>query len=256
MIYFLSDLHLGARYFLDPREQERMVCAWLRSIAPTAERIYLVGDVLDYWFEYRHVVPRGYVRFLGTLADLADSGIEITWLIGNHDIWIYDYLPRELGVRVVDGILQETIGGKRFVIAHGDGLGPVPRAERLMRAVFRNRLLQRLFAAVHPRWTVGFAYWWSGENRKKHHTGTDARMADPAPLYQWVRERNAALPAAERPDFYIFGHYHELALRRIGGSQVAIIGDWIQNMSYATFDGEHLELHRLENLKPHENLSI
>lgn len=249
MIYFISDLHLGARYFLDPKEQERLVCDWLRSIAPTAERIYLVGDVLDYWFEYRHVVPRGYVRFFGTLAELADSGIEITWLIGNHDIWIFDYLPSELGIRVVDGVLEETIAGKRFVIAHGDGLGPVGRAERLMRWTFRNRLLQRLFAAIHPRWTVGFAYWWSGENRKKHHTGPQARPVDPEPALQWVRERNASLPAAERPDFYVFGHYHTLALRSVAGSQVAFLGDWITNMSYGVFNGSTLELNRIETLR-------
>ena len=246
LTYFLSDLHLGARYFLDPREQERLVCRWLESIAPTARRIYLVGDVLDYWYEYRHVVPRGYVRFLGTLARLADSGIEITWLIGNHDIWIFDYLPNELGIRVVDGVLDETIDGHRFTIAHGDGLGPVSRGERLMRWTFRNRLLQRLFAAVHPRWTVGFAYWWSGKNRVRHHTGPSVAPPDPSPAYQWVRERNAALPPEERPEFYIFGHYHVLALRRIAGSTVAVIGDWISNMSYAVFDGETLDLRRLD----------
>lgn len=245
MTYFLSDLHLGAHYFLDPKEQERLVCKWLRSIAPTAERIYLVGDVLDYWFEYRHVVPRGYVRFLGTLAELADSGIEITWLIGNHDIWIFDYLPSELGIRVVDGILEEEIGGRKFCIAHGDGLGRLPLGERLMRLTFRNRLLQRCFAGIHPRWTVGFAYWWSGKNRMRHHTGPDAAPALPDPLYDWARQRNEALPSAERPDYYIFGHYHVLARREIPGSEVVILGDWLTNMSYATFDGHTLELNRL-----------
>lgn len=241
LTYFLSDLHLGARYFADPRELERRVCAWLRSIAPTARRIYLVGDILDYWFEYRHVVPRGFVRFLGTIADLADSGIEITWLIGNHDIWIFDYLPSELGIRVVDGILEEEICGKRFVITHGDGLGPIPLSEKLMRRTFRSRLLQRLYAAVHPRWTVGFAYWWSGENRRKHHrTGS----YDPSPAYSWVRGRNALLPPAERPDFYVMGHYHLLASELIEGSRVVILGDWITNMSYATFNGTALTLHR------------
>lgn len=247
LTYFLSDLHLGARYFIDPKEQERLVCAWLRSIAPTARRIYLVGDVLDYWYEYRHVVPRGFVRFFGTLAELADSGIEITWLIGNHDIWIFDYLPEELGVRVVDGVIEEEIDGKRFVLAHGDGLGPVPSGERLMRAIFRSRFLQKLYAALHPRWTVGFAYWWSGQNRIRHHTGTGAQPASPEPLYRWVRDRNAALPANKRPDYYIFGHYHLVAFRQIAGSAVAIIGDWLTNMSYATFDGTTFDIGRHEH---------
>ena len=244
LTYFLSDLHLGAHYFRDPKEQEKLVCRWLREIAPTARRIYLVGDVLDYWFEYRHVVPRGFVRFFGTLADLADSGIEITWVIGNHDIWIFDYLPSELGIRVVDGVLREEIDGSSFVIAHGDGLGAIPPAERLMRSMFRCRLLQRLFAAVHPRWTVGFAYWWSAKNRSRHHTGPNSGPSSPEPLLQWVREQNARGP---RPDYYVFGHYHQLLLREIAGSKVAILGDWLSNMSYATFDGRNFDLHKIEN---------
>lgn len=247
LTYFISDLHLGARYFLDPRVQERMVCAWLRSIAPAARRIYLVGDILDYWYEYRHVVPRGFVRFLGTLAELADSGVEITWLIGNHDIWIFDYLPSELGIRVVDGVLEEEIDGKRFVITHGDGVGPIRRSERLMRAMFRSRFLQKLFAAVHPRWTVGFAYWWSGKNRVRHHTGRSVAPPDPSPAYSWVSRRNAALPPSERPDYYVFGHYHLVATRNIDGSEVVILGDWITNMSYGLFDGSTLTMHKLDN---------
>lgn len=233
--YFISDLHLGARYFTDPLKQERMVCAWLRSIAPTARRIYLVGDVLDYWYEYRHVVPRGFVRFFGTLAELADSGIEITWLIGNHDIWIFDYLPQELGIRVVDGVLREEIDGKRFIIAHGDGLGPIPTSERLMRATFRSRFLQRCFAAIHPRWTVGFAYQWSRCNRQKHHTSPDAAKS-PQPLLQWAEQQNP------RPDFFVFGHYHMILEQRIGPAQMVILGDWITNMSYGVFDGNTLKV--------------
>lgn len=252
--YFLSDLHLGAHYFMDPREQERMVCDWLREIEPTARRLYLVGDVLDYWYEYRHVVPRGYVRFLGTLAYLADRGVEITWVIGNHDIWIFDYLPSEIGLRVVDGVLREEIDGRRFVIAHGDGLGPVARKDRLMRATFRNRLLQKLYAAIHPRWTVGFAFGWSAHNRRKHHTGYNARPYTPEPLMAWVREQQEATPGAERPDYYIFGHYHCLTDREVEGSRVIILGDWIQLMSYADFHNGALTLKRHDAPRPRHSL--
>lgn len=238
LTYFISDLHLGARYFLDPKEQERKVCAWLRKIAPDAGRIYLVGDVLDYWYEYKHVVPRGFVRFLGTLAELADSGIEITWLIGNHDIWIFDYLPAELGIRVIDGVLREKINGKDFVIAHGDGLGPVPMAERLMRATFRSKFLQKCFAAIHPRWTVGFAYWWSSKNRLRHHLSPTSEAPDPKPLIQWAETVNP------KPDYFVCGHYHMLLDKKIGHAHLIILGDWITNMSYAVFDGQTLTLHK------------
>ena len=121
-VYFLSDLHLGASYFADPRAKERAVVQWLDSIKNTAAEIYLLGDILDYWYEYRTVVPRGYVRFLGKLAELSDAGVKLHWFIGNHDIWIFDYLPSEIGVEVIDGSVEREIMGKRFFLAHGDGV--------------------------------------------------------------------------------------------------------------------------------------
>lgn len=248
LTYFLSDLHLGASYFPDPKAHECMVVKWLRSIAPTASRIYLLGDVLDYWYEYKSVVPRGYVRFLGTLAELADSGIEITWLIGNHDIWIFDYIPQELGVRVVDGSLIEEIGGKRFFLSHGDGVGQVPFSFRLLRGIFRNRLCLHLFAAIHPRWTVGFAYWWSARNRRKHkQPGNTAAYRDKKlngdTLMDFAREYVVSHPGCDI-DWFIFGHYHVMSDREIEGqkARVVILGDWITHMSYAVFDGKKLAL--------------
>ena len=239
LTYFISDLHLGASYFDDPRAHERMVAQWLLSIAPTARRLYLVGDVLDYWYEYRHVVPRGHVRFFGALASLADSGVEITWMIGNHDIWIYDYLPTELGIRVVDGNLTETIDGYTFFISHGDGLGRIPRGMKLIRSLLRNRLCQRLFAAIHPRWTVGLAYAWSAHNRRKHHPAVPQAACTRA-LTDWLD----AQPDDARPDFYIFGHYHTVMDTPVGTrSRALIIGDWITRLTYATFDGTTLALH-------------
>jgi UDP-2,3-diacylglucosamine hydrolase len=239
LTYFISDLHLGASYIANPREHELRVTRWLRQIAPTARRLYLVGDVLDYWYEYRHVVPRGYVRFFGALAELADSGVEITWMIGNHDIWIFDYLPTELGIRVVDGVLQEQIDGHSFLISHGDGLGRIPRGMRVIRTLFRSRLCQRLFAAVHPRWTVGLAYSWSAHNRRSHSAAAAPEHCTGA-LHCWLDEQ----PEASRPEFYVFGHYHALEQFAVGQrSQAVILGDWITRNSYATFDGTELTLH-------------
>lgn len=241
--YFISDLHLGAAYFMDTRMHERAVVNWLRAIAPSARSLYLVGDVLDYWFEYRHVVPRGYVRFFGELARLADSGVKVTWLIGNHDIWIFDYLPTELGIRVVDGVLSEEIEGRRFIISHGDGLGRIPTGMRVIRTLFRCRLCQRLFAAVHPRWTVGLAYKWSSYNRRKHHTGPTATPPVTDPLVQWVRAEQLTHPTPP-VDYYVFGHYHTVEDRMVEGARMIVLGDWITNMSYGTFNGTDFTLHK------------
>lgn len=245
LTYFLSDLHLGARYFDDPRQHERFVASWLRSIAPTAKRLYLLGDVLDYWYEYRYVVPRGFTRFLGTLAELSDSGVEITWFIGNHDIWIFDYLPAEIGMRVVDGTLIEEIDGRRFFMAHGDGVGQLPLGFRLLRKIFRNKTCQRLFAAIHPRWTVGFAHRWSSHSRKLN--GVDSSIpADREPLMEFAGEYAAAHPGYI--DYFIFGHRHVLLRKDVGnGAEAIILGDWITHFSYGVFDGETMQLHALSD---------
>ena len=121
--YFISDIHLGALYIKNRRSHERRIVAWLDTIADDADELYLVGDILDYWYEYRTVVPRGYVRFFGALARLADKGVRITWLIGNHDIWLFDYLRHEIGINIIDGAIRADIGGHSFFISHGDALG-------------------------------------------------------------------------------------------------------------------------------------
>ncbi|MDE6682505.1 MAG: UDP-2,3-diacylglucosamine diphosphatase, partial [Muribaculaceae bacterium] len=163
--YFLSDLHLGAPYFSDSKKAEKRVVDFLDSIKGDADAIFLLGDVLDYWYEYRYVVPRGFVRFFGKLAELADSGIRIVWFIGNHDIWIFDYLPAELGIEVVDGSLVEEIDGRYFFMTHGDGVGKLKPSFRVIRSLFRNKICQKLFSGIHPRWTIPFAYRWSDHSR-------------------------------------------------------------------------------------------
>lgn len=122
-VYFISDLHLGASYIPDPKAHERRAAAFVESLIGRASELIMLGDVLDYWYEYRNVAPRGYLRFFGALARLADSGVKITWFIGNHDIWLFDYLRDEIGLEVVDGVLVREILGKRFLLTHGDGVG-------------------------------------------------------------------------------------------------------------------------------------
>ena len=148
--YFISDLHLGATYSGDRIEREREAVAWLETIAEDCAELYLLGDVLDYWYEYRTVVPRGYVRFFGALARLADSGVKITWIIGNHDIWIFDYLPSELGVRVVDGVLDtQVLGATRMVMAQA-----TRRQQRRRSAGWRRAWPGSMTSARNIRWRL------------------------------------------------------------------------------------------------------
>lgn len=244
--YFLSDLHLGASYFESPLEDEKRVCRFLRSIAADAEEIYLVGDVLDFWFEYRTVVPRGFTRFFGCLAELADSGIKITWLIGNHDIWIFDYLPSELGIEVVDGTISRKICGRNFVITHGDGVGPRSRSFRFLRAMFRNRICQKLYASVHPRITMPLAHGWSAQNRGHHPVPTPYQGAANESVMIWAKEYLKEHPEV---NYFIFGHRHILVDEPLSPTCHAIIlGEWIDQNSYARIaPGEPLTLHRFEN---------
>lgn len=239
--YFLSDLHLGARYLPDRRAHERRVVEFLRSIRDTAEAVYLVGDVLDYWYEYRTVVPRGYVRFFGALAELADAGVRITWLIGNHDIWLFDYLRDEIGIEVVDGSITRRIGGRNFFIAHGDGLGRLKPSFRFIRSLFRNRVCQKLYSAIHPRWTVPFAYSWSSGSRgylPGHSSAWGGEMK--TGVEAW-----AAQYVAEHPDtdYIVLGHHHVVVDEPVDHRcRLIILGDWISHDSYAAFDGDTLQL--------------
>lgn len=236
-IFFLSDLHLGARYFDDPRAAERRVVAFLDSVKVEAKEIYLVGDVLDYWYEYRYVVPKGFVRFFGKIAELADSGVRITWLIGNHDIWIFDYLPSELGIEVVDGSVSRELLGKRFFITHGDDIDDRSFSFRLLRKTFRSRFCQRLYSAIHPRWTIPFALGWSRSSRKK---GND-RYEEPSPVH--LVEYSRMLDESQRPyDYYIYGHLHIVHREHLRHGEVIVLGDWISRCSYAVFDGREMKL--------------
>lgn len=240
--YFLSDLHLGAPYYSDSHENERRVVAFLDSIREDADEIFLLGDILDYWYEYRHVVPRGFVRFFGKLAELSDSGVRIVWFIGNHDIWIFDYLPTELGIEVIDGAAVELIKGHWFYMTHGDGIGKLKTSFRMLRHLFRSKFCQKLFAAIHPRWTVPFAYSWSRHSREKG--GPGPMDIDRERMTANIRQNSIALKK-EHPEieYFIYGHLHILHEESLqGGGRMIVLGEWISMFSYAVFDGEKLEL--------------
>lgn len=253
--YFTSDAHLGSRHHADPHAVERRLADWLESIRHEAKAIYFMGDIFDYWFEYKHVVPRGFTRFLGKVAELSDAGVEIHFFAGNHDVWLTDYLQQELGAQVhMHGITVE-IDGKVFRLAHGDEeYRAVKPTYDWMYRLFRNPLARLLYAAVHPRWTVGLAYAISLRSRRNgekskteghipHAYSNDYFDIENEWLIRFAKEHSTQHPEI---DYYIFGHRHllvDLALR--ANKRVIILGDWIRYDSFAVWDGTQLSLETL-----------
>lgn len=239
--YFLSDLHLGAPYFHDSRQAEKRVVDFLDSIKEEADTIFLLGDILDYWYEYRYVVPRGFVRFFGKLAELSDRGIRIVWFIGNHDIWIYDYLPSELGIEVIDGYAVEDLDGHKFLMTHGDGIGRLKPSFRMLRRLFRSKVCQKMFSAIHPRWTVPFAYNWSRHSRKVEGPSPEDAERMMENITEFSREFKREHPDVE---YFIYGHLHLFVEKQVAeGATMVVLGEWISRRSYARWDGSSLTLH-------------
>ncbi len=240
--YFISDCHLGANYITDHRAHEARVVAFLDSIKHDAKALYLLGDILDYWYEYRTVVPRGHVRFFGKLAELADAGVRITWFTGNHDVWLFDYLSREIGLRVEKGFRLADIDGTRFLLSHGDDIPPQPPMYRFTRWCFHNRVCQWLYAAIHPRWTYVIAHGWSSHNRTSRpepESNTDQERPRRL-LEDYCRRHHAGHPEVK---YYVFGHLHLCGTTPIADDAEAVfLGDWIQKDTYAVFDGHTMRV--------------
>lgn len=243
LTYFLSDAHLGAAYIADPKAHEGALVSFLQSIEPTARTVYLLGDILDYWFEYRTVVPRGYVRFFGQLARMADAGIRIVWFTGNHDIWLFDYLRDEIGIEIADpkgGGMKTDIDGVRFFLGHGDDLGRQPRGYRMLRRTFRCRFLQKLYSGIHPRWTLPFAHGWSSHSRKAAPPEPKLEGRVRAALEVACRELASSDPELR---YIVIGHHHVAVDEPVTGAcRLVILGDWIKHRTYAVFDGSDLSL--------------
>ena len=240
--YFISDIHLGAKFIKNPREHELTIVKWLDSISNDAKNLFLLGDILDYWYEYKEVVPKGFVRFFGALARLADSGVNIVWFKGNHDIWIFDYLPTEIGLKVIDGSMETVIDGKRFFMEHGDGVGESRPSYRRMRAIFRNRTCQKIFSAIHPRWTVPFAHNWSSHSRTTA-ANVLVELPDSHKLVAFAKEFEET---HEHIDYFVLGHLHIPVNREIlPGTRLIVLGDAFINMTYGCYDGKEFSLRQI-----------
>jgi UDP-2,3-diacylglucosamine hydrolase len=244
-IYFISDAHLGSLLVENARKHEKMLVAWLDEIKEDARALYILGDMFDFWYEYKLVVPRGFVRFLGKLAELSDMGVEIHFFIGNHDIWAFDYFEQEIGAKIHREAFVTEIYGKKFFLAHGDGLGDPSLNFKFLRGLFHNKLAQILFSALHPRIGMGIGLAWSKKRRKKKNSEPEYMGEDKEHLIQFAKSY-----IGEHIDFFVFGHRHiilDLVLKN--KSRVLIIGDWMKLFSYAVFDGENMYIEQYEQNK-------
>lgn len=243
--YFASDFHLGAAGRLSSRERERQIVQWLDEIARDAVELYLVGDVFDYWFEYGRVVPKGFVRLFGKLAELRDGGLPIYYFTGNHDMWMFRYLQDELGIPIYRQPIVRELGGQRFFIGHGDGLGPGDTGYKFIKAVFSYPACQWLFERLHPNFGIWLMDFFSGTSRKANPSEADFYGEEKERLIQFCN----SLLDENHVDFFIFGHRHlpiDFTLKN-GKSRYINLGDWIDYNSYAVFDGNTLELKFYEN---------
>jgi UDP-2,3-diacylglucosamine hydrolase len=235
-IYFASDFHLGVPNYESSRKREDLICSWLKQIKPTCQELFLVGDVFDFWFEYKEAVPKGFVRLQGAIADFTDSGIPVNFFIGNHDMWIFEYFEKELGVKMHRKPIDITINSKRFFIGHGDGLGPGDNGYKFIKKVFANRLCQWAFARLHPNFGLGLGNYWSGKSR--HATGTSDEIYNGDDKEFLVVFCNDMIGKTYF-DYFIFGHRHlvlDITLKN-QQSKYYNLGDWLKYNTYGEFDG-------------------
>ena len=245
-VYFLSDAHLGSLALDHRRTQERRLVRFLDSIKEKAAAVYLLGDMFDFWDEYKYVVPKGYTRFLGKLSELTDRGVEVHFFTGNHDLWTYGYLEQECGVIVHRKPETTEIYGKVFFLAHGDGLGDPDNRFKLLRRLFHNRTCQRLLNAIHPRWGVALGLNWAKHSRLKRANGKEPPYMgeDREFLVLFTKEY---MKTHRNIDYFIYGHRHiELDITLERKARVMILGDWIWQFTYVVFDGEHIFMEQYE----------
>lgn len=239
-VYFLSDFHLGVPDEASSKEREQHICHFLDTFGPGAEEIFLVGDIFDMWFEYRTVVPKGYIRLLSTLLRLRDAGVKITAFTGNHDMWMFGYFEKELGIPVHRTAIEREWNGRKFLIGHGDGLGPGDHGYKLIKKVFANKVCQWLFGWIHPDIGLPLANFWSRRSRIATGSTENKYLGDDK---EYLTRYCHEVLKTKHFDYFIFGHRHLPLTVPVGNSSQYInLGDWVQYFTFAVFDGEHCEL--------------
>jgi UDP-2,3-diacylglucosamine hydrolase len=239
-VYFLSDFHLGAPNDTESRKREDRLVRFLQDARKDAGIIFIVGDIFDFWFEYKTVVPKGFVRILGTLAQLADEGIQLHIFTGNHDLWMQDYLSKELNAKLYFEPQAFTIQNKQFLIGHGDGLGPGDKGYKRLKKIFTNPICQWLFRWLHPDAGIQLANYFSRKSRAKTGNADEIFLGeDKEWLILYTKEKAKTMSV----DYFIFGHRHyAIDLKINDKSRYINLGDWIRLNTYAVFDGTDLQL--------------
>jgi UDP-2,3-diacylglucosamine hydrolase len=239
-LYFASDFHLGVPTPEASLAREKHIVAWLDSIRKDAQAIYLLGDIFDFWFEYRHAIPKGFIRLQGKLAELRDAGIDIAFFTGNHDMWMFDYFPKELGIPIHREPIELLVGNQRIIIGHGDGLGSGERGYKILKGFFNSAVCQWLFARIHPNLGMRIAHYWSRKSRINNVQREETFRGDENEyLLLWCREQEKA----QHRDFYIFGHRHLVLDLPVGErSRYLNLGEWVHHETYAVYDGQRAEL--------------
>ena len=243
-IYFASDFHLGSPNHAASRKREDKILRWLNFIEPDCSELFLMGDIFDFWFEYKTVVPKGFIRLQGKLAMMSDNGIKIYFFKGNHDMWVDDYFTKEMGIQIVSDELEIERDGKIFYLHHGDGLGPEDYTYKFLRKIFRNPVCQWLFSLVPPRIGLGIANGWSGHSRAANTTTEEVFMGEDK---EWLAIYSREQMLKKHYDYFIYGHRHlPLDLRLGTDTRYVNLGEWINFSSYAVFDGKDLTLNYFE----------
>ena len=244
-IYFASDQHFGAPNVKDSRAREKIFMSWLNYVQKDAAALFLLGDLFDFWFEYKTVVPKGFVRILGKLAEFVDHGIPVHYFVGNHDLWMKNYFEKELGIPVYHKPKDFMLGNTSFYIGHGDGLGPYDNGYKRMKKVFTNPLTKRLFQALHPDIGIRMGQYFSVKNKL---LSGDEDISFLGKEKEWLAIYSKRKLAQKHRDYFIFGHRHfpmEIKLNNI--STYVNTGDWITHFTYGEFDGNKFELKKWEN---------
>ena len=238
-LFFASDFHLGTPSHSESLEREKKITRWLNDIRKEAHTIFLLGDVFDFWFEYRKVVPKGFVRLQGKLAELSDEGINLVMFRGNHDMWMFDYFKRELNVEIISGTVTFTSNGKVFLIGHGDGLGPGDYAYKILKAIFNNRICQFLFGALPPFFGMSLAHSWSRTSRIQNNKTEMDRKGGVEMLEVYCQN----IEKEHHHDYYVFGHRHKVMQQQVGEDGMYYnLGEWVNDSVYGVFDGKTFTL--------------